>query len=58
MSEKFDPAPADKHAEKASVKKRRGTSDHNELEQGLKESFPASDPVSSTQPKKTLIEND
>jgi hypothetical protein len=58
MSEKFDPAPADKHAEKASVKKPRGSSDRDELEKGLKESFPASDPVSSTQPKKTLIDND
>jgi hypothetical protein len=61
MSEKFDPAPADKHAEdrhtrKAFVKKRRGT-DHDELDNGLKESFPASDPVSSIQPKKTLIDN-
>ena len=54
MSDKFDPAPADKHAEKVPVKKRRGTSDHDELDKALKESFPASDPVSSTQPKKSM----
>ena len=60
MSEKFDPAPPDKHAdkrpEKSSVKKRRGASDHDELDKALEESFPASDPVSSTQPKKTVID--
>jgi hypothetical protein len=58
MSEKFDPAPADKHAGKSPVKKRRGPPARDELEKGLEESFPASDPVSSTQPKKTLIDND
>lgn len=54
MSEKFNPAPADKHAEQAPAKKHRGTSDHDELDKALKESFPASDPVSSTQPKKSM----
>jgi hypothetical protein len=54
MPEKFDPAPADKHAEKGVVKKRRGTSEHDELDEALKESFPASDPVSSAQPKKPM----
>jgi hypothetical protein len=43
MAEKFDPAPHDKHADPA---KKKG----DELEKGLEESFPASDPPSSTQP--------
>ena len=52
MSEKFNPAPPDKHAEdpKRSLKEDKRRDD--ELEKGLKETFPASDPVSSTQPSK------
>ncbi len=50
MADKFDPAPHDKHAidpKKAiQADKRR-----NELEEGLEDTFPASDPVSETQPK-------
>jgi hypothetical protein len=53
MSEKFDPAPIDKLAGK-----QRGKPASDELEKGLKESFPASDPVSSTEPKKTTQDND
>lgn len=50
MSAKFDPAPNDKHAvdPKAAV---RADKRHNELEKGLEDTFPASDPVSETQPK-------
>ncbi|SFV19827.1 hypothetical protein [Bradyrhizobium arachidis] len=52
MTEKFNPAPPDKHAEdpKQSVKEDRKKDD--ELEKGLKGTFPASDPVSSTQGSK------
>jgi hypothetical protein len=52
MTEKFNPAPPDKHAEdpKQSVKEDRKKDD--ELEKGLKGTFPASDPVSSTQASK------
>jgi hypothetical protein len=47
MAEKFDPAPHDKHADPADKHhKKKG----DELEKGLEESFPASDPPSSTQP--------
>lgn len=51
MSEKFDPAPLDKHADKDVGKRSRAKHAGDELEQGLKDSFPASDPASSTQPK-------
>jgi hypothetical protein len=50
MSDKFNPAPLDKHAAdpKEAAKADKGT--HNDLQEGLKESFPASDPLSATQP--------
>ncbi|WP_445216999.1 hypothetical protein ACKWRH_33475 [Bradyrhizobium sp. Pa8] len=53
MAEKFDPAPQDKHAKdpNQNVQGKEKTKDE-ELEQGLKYSFPASDPVSSTQASK------
>lgn len=52
MSEKFDPAPVDKHAQPTKTD-RHGTKARDELEQGLRDSFPASDPVSPTQPAKS-----
>jgi hypothetical protein len=52
MAKKFDPAPADKHAEPVG-KDRRADKADDELEKSLKDSFPASDPPSSTQPAKT-----
>lgn len=50
MSDKFDPAPTDKHAvdPKEAVK---ADKKHKDLEKGLEDTFPASDPVSETQPK-------
>jgi len=51
MAEKFDPAPLDKHADEKTSAQRRKPQDDN-LEEGLKDSFPASDPVSSTQASK------
>ena len=58
MSEKFNPAPADKHAEdpKQAIKADKET--HKELEKGLKDTFPASDPVSATQPAKSKPDAD
>jgi len=48
MNDNFDPAPPDKHAEKP----KQGVADYKklegELENGLKGSFPASDPPSIT----------
>ncbi len=52
MSEKFDPAPVDKHAQPAKKDRHDGKA-RDELEQGLKDSFPASDPASPTQPAKS-----
>ena len=52
MSEKFNPAPTDKHAADSKQEMRSDKKQDDELERGLKDSFPASDPVSSTQPKK------
>jgi hypothetical protein len=49
MAETFDPAPPDKHADPSGAK----TKKDDELKRGLTESFPASDPPSSTQPSKT-----
>lgn len=50
MSEKFDPAPTDKYAvaPKAAI---QADKKHKDLEKGLEDTFPASDPVSETQPK-------
>ena len=50
MSKEFNPAPHDKHAEdpKKAVK---ADKKQTKLEQGLEDTFPASDPVSETQPK-------
>ncbi len=58
MAEKFDPAPIDKHAvdPKAALKADRDM--HNKLESGLVETFPASDPVSATQPAPSKPDGD
>jgi hypothetical protein len=52
MAEKFDPAPTDKHASDPKRDNRRDKTKDDELQKGLKDSFPASDPVSSTQASK------
>jgi hypothetical protein len=50
MAEKFNPAPPDKYASdpKRGVAMDRET--HRELDDGLRDTFPASDPVSAVQP--------
>ncbi|MCK1316537.1 MULTISPECIES: hypothetical protein [unclassified Bradyrhizobium] len=52
MTEKFDPAPPDKNAEDLKRGIRRDKARDDELDKGLKDRFPASDPVSSTQASK------
>jgi hypothetical protein len=49
MSDKFNPAPHDKYATKAPD---AAAADHDkrQLDEGLVESFPASDPASAVQP--------
>jgi hypothetical protein len=49
---KFDPAPVDKHADDPKQAARADKTKHEKLDKGLEDTFPASDPVSETQPKK------
>jgi hypothetical protein len=53
MAEKFDPAPRDKHAANPVEALKADREAHAKLETGLMDSFPASDPVSATQPAKS-----
>ena len=53
MTDKFNPAPADKHAADPKEALKADQETHKELEKGLKDTFPASDPVSATQPSKS-----
>lgn len=53
MAEKFDPAPPDKHAVDVREALRKDREYHNGLETGLIGTFPASDPVSATQPARS-----
>jgi hypothetical protein len=48
-SEKFNPAPLDKHADDPGSAT-KADKKHEELDKGLEDTFPASDPPSSTQP--------
>ncbi|MBN9600248.1 MAG: hypothetical protein J0G28_11315 [Afipia sp.] len=50
MSEKFNPAPHDKHAEDVKTALAEDRKTKKELDKGLRDTFPASDPVSATQP--------
>jgi hypothetical protein len=50
MAEKFNPAPHDKHAADPQEAAASDQEMHARLEAGLIDSFPASDPVSATQP--------
>lgn len=53
MDDKFDPAPHDKHAESPRRAAREDRRMKQELDKGLQDTFPASDPVSVTQPTTT-----
>ena len=50
MAEKFDPAPIDKLAADPNAAAKADREMHEKLKSGLVGSFPASDPVSITQP--------
>jgi hypothetical protein len=50
MSDKFNPAPHDKHATKARDAIKADQDMHRRLDEGLVDSFPASDPASAVQP--------
>jgi hypothetical protein len=50
MSDKFNPAPRDKHAAKTGKAANAERDEHDKLDAGLVGSFPASDPASAAQP--------
>jgi hypothetical protein len=58
MAEKFNPAPHDKHADDPREAARADRDTHAKLEAGLVGSFPASDPVSATQPAPSKPDGD
>ena len=58
MTDKFDPAPHDKHAVSVEEATKADRKKHGELKAGLEDSFPASDPVSATQPAKSKPDGD
>jgi hypothetical protein len=58
LAEKFDPAPHDKLAVDPQEALRADREVHAQLEAGLHETFPASDPVSATQPAKSRPDGD
>ena len=58
MTDEFDPAPHDKHAVSIKGAAKADAEKHAELKSGLEDSFPASDPVSATQPAKSKPDSD
>ena len=58
MAEKFNPAPHDKHAANPIDALAADQAAHAKLETGLMDSFPASDPVSATQPAPSKADGD
>lgn len=58
LAEKFDPAPHDKHAVDPQEALKADREIHEKLEKGLIDTFPASDPVSATQPAKSRPDGD
>jgi hypothetical protein len=58
MAEKFNPAPHDKHAADPRAAELADAEMHARLEAGLIDTFPASDPVSATQPTHSVRHRD
>ena len=56
MMQKFDPAPHDRYAVGMSDAAIADRNIHGELGTGLEDTFPASDPVSVTQPAKSKFD--
>lgn len=54
MAEKFNPAPKDKYAVGPKEAVKADKEMHSRLEKGLEGTFPASDPVSATDPTKSI----
>ena len=57
-AKKFDPAAHDKHAVDPKEALKADGETHAKLEAGLIDTFPASDPVSATQPAKSKADRD
>ncbi|GLH80252.1 hypothetical protein SSBR45G_51610 [Bradyrhizobium sp. SSBR45G] len=55
MAEKFNPAPRDKHAVDTREAARLDGKAATALDEGLMDTFPASDPVSAQQPSTTRV---
>ncbi|SMX60224.1 conserved hypothetical protein [Bradyrhizobium sp. ORS 285] len=55
MAEKFNPAPHDKHAVDPREAVRLDREAKSQLDKGLMDTFPASDPVSMQQPSTTRV---
>lgn len=58
LAEKFDPAAHDKYAVDPQEALKADRETNAELEAGLRDTFPASDPVSATQPAKSKPDGD
>jgi hypothetical protein len=58
LAEKFNPAAHDKHAADPKEARKADRETHAKLEAGLMDTFPASDPVSATQPAKSRPDSD
>ena len=58
MGDKFNPAPIDRHAANPKEAAKADKAIHNELQKGLEATFPASDPVSATQPAPSKHDSD
>ena len=58
LAKKFNPAARDKHAVDPQEASKADREAHAELEAGLRDTFPASDPVSVTQPAKSKPDRD
>jgi hypothetical protein len=58
LAKKFDPAAHDKHAADPQEALKADREIHAKLEAGLMDTFPASDPVSATQPAKSKPDGD
>jgi hypothetical protein len=56
MAEKFNPAPHDKHAE--DLREALAADRQSKLDDGLRDTFPASDPVSAAQPTPSKADAD
>jgi len=58
MTDKFNPAPHDKHATKPRDAVAADHDTHRKLDEGLIDSFPASDPASAAQPSPSNSHDD